>query len=82
MEIIDELEEFKRGVYTGSAGYIGFDGAMDLNIMIRTFACKEGRVYFHSGGGIVIDSEASKEYQETLDKAAAIRESFSEVPLT
>ncbi|MBI2463675.1 anthranilate synthase component I family protein [Candidatus Peregrinibacteria bacterium] len=76
MEIIDEMEDFKRGVYTGSAGYIGFDGAMDLNIMIRTLVHTSGKVYFHSGGGIVFDSDPEKEYQETLDKAAALKESI------
>lgn len=75
MEIIDELEDFRRGIYTGSAGYIGFDGSMDFNIMIRTLAFKDGKAYFHSGGGIVVDSDPAKEYQETLHKAAALKES-------
>ncbi len=76
MEIIDELEDYKRGIYTGSCGYIGYDGAMDFNIMIRTIAFKDGKAYFQAGGGIVADSEAEKEYQETLHKAAAMRESI------
>lgn len=75
MEIIDELEDFRRGVYTGSAGYIGFDGSLDFNIMIRTLAFKDSKAYFHSGGGIVVDSDPEKEYQETLQKAAALKES-------
>jgi para-aminobenzoate synthetase component 1 len=72
MEIIDELEPTRRGVYTGSAGYLGFDGCMDLNIVIRTFVIKNGRVYFQVGGGIVSDSDPQAEYQETLDKARAL----------
>ena len=71
MELIDELEPTDRGVYTGAIGYFGFDGTMDLNIAIRTCILKEGRAYFHVGGGIVADSEPEAEYQETLDKASS-----------
>ena len=71
MELIDELESTNRGVYTGAIGYFGFDGTMDLNIAIRTCILKEGRAYFHVGGGIVADSEPEAEYQETLDKASS-----------
>ena len=71
MELIDELEPTNRGVYTGAIGYFGFDGTMDLNIAIRTCILKEGRAYFHAGGGIVADSEPEAEYQETLDKASS-----------
>ncbi len=71
MELIDELEPTNRGVYTGAIGYFGFDGTMDLNIAIRTCILKEGRAYFHVGGGIVADSEPEAEYQETLDKASS-----------
>ncbi|MBI5754717.1 aminodeoxychorismate synthase component I [Candidatus Peregrinibacteria bacterium] len=77
MEIIDELEDFRRGVYTGSMGYIGFDGRMDFNIMIRTLFVKNKMAYFHVGGGIVSDSDPTKEYQETLDKAGALLSSLS-----
>lgn len=77
IEIIDTLEDFKRGVYTGSMGYIGFDGRMDFNIMIRTLFVKNGMGYLHVGGGIVMDSEPRKEYQETLDKAGAFIQSLS-----
>lgn len=73
MEIIDELEDFKRGVYTGSAGFISFLGESDFNILIRTMLHKDGQVHFHAGGGIVIDSDPEKEYQETLDKIEALR---------
>ena len=71
MEVIDELEPTDRGVYTGSIGYFGFDGTMDLNIAIRTCILKNGCAYFHVGGGIVADSEPEAEYQETLDKASS-----------
>ena len=71
MEVIDELEPTDRGVYTGSIGYFGFDGTMDLNIAIRTCILKDGHAYFHVGGGIVADSEPEAEYQETLDKASS-----------
>ncbi len=72
MEIIDELEPTKRSVYTGSIGYLSFNGEMDLNIVIRTFIIKDGRAYFQVGGGIVYDSEPEAEYVETLDKARAL----------
>ena len=72
MEIIDELEPTRRGIYTGAVGYMGFDGGLDLNIAIRTFVVKGGRAYFQAGGGIVADSNPQAEYQETLDKARAL----------
>ncbi len=72
MEIIEELEPAKRGLYTGSIGYLGFDGAWDLNIVIRTIIIKEGTAYCHAGGGIVADSEPESEYEETLTKARAL----------
>ena len=72
MEIIEELEIFKRGLYTGSIGYMGFDGAWDFNIVIRTILLKNGKAYIHVGGGIVADSIPESEYNETLDKAKAL----------
>jgi para-aminobenzoate synthetase component 1 len=72
MEIIDELEPTRRSAYTGSIGYLGFDGNMDLNIVIRTFIIKNGKAYFQVGGAVVYDSEPEAEYQETLDKARAL----------
>lgn len=72
MEIIDELEPVTRGPYTGSLGYLSFTGAMDLNIIIRTFVIKNGVVYVQAGAGIVADSEPEKEYFETLKKAEAL----------
>ncbi len=72
MEIIDELEPTKRSIYTGSIGYLGFNGDLDLNIAIRTFLIKEGKAYFQVGGAIVYDSDPENEYQETLDKGRAL----------
>jgi len=72
MEIIDALEPTRRSVYTGSIGYLGFDGNMDLNIVIRTFIIKDGKAYFQVGGAVVYDSDPEAEYQETLDKARAL----------
>jgi para-aminobenzoate synthetase component 1 len=74
MEIIGELEPHRRGVYCGSLGYVGFDGNMDCNIAIRTLVYADGEISFCAGGGVVADSEASAEYQETLDKASAMLE--------
>ncbi len=72
VEIIDELESTRRGVYTGCIGYLGFDGETDLNIAIRTFTIARGRAWWQVGGGIVADSTPEGEYQETLDKGAAL----------
>ncbi len=72
MEIIDELEPTRRSVYTGSIGYLGFNGDIDLNIVIRTFLMKGKKVYFQAGGAVVYDSKPAEEYQETLDKVEAL----------
>jgi anthranilate/para-aminobenzoate synthase component I len=72
MEIIDELEPVVRGPYTGSIGYISFTGAMDLNIIIRTFVIKNQIAYVQAGAGIVADSDPEREYYETLKKAEAL----------
>jgi para-aminobenzoate synthetase component 1 len=72
MEIIDELEPTRRSVYTGNIGYIGFNGDLDLNIVIRTFLVKGKKAYFQAGGAVVYDSDPEAEYQETLDKARAL----------
>jgi len=77
MEIIDELEPTRRSIYTGAIGYIGFDGGMDLNIVIRTFIEREGRLYFQVGGGVVADSELEMEYDETTHKARALLEAVA-----
>lgn len=72
MQIIDEVERARRGVYCGAIGYIGFDGSMDTNIAIRTLTVSHGSVRFWAGGGIVADSQAEAEYQESFDKANAL----------
>lgn len=72
MQIIDELESGPRSVYCGSLAYIGFDGNMDSNILIRTMLLKNGEVHFWAGGGIVMDSRIEEEWQECMDKASAM----------
>lgn len=79
MEIIDELEPHRRGPYTGTLGYINPQGEMDFNILIRTLVVTEDSTDFCVGGGIVYDSAAAKEYDETLVKAEAIRRTMSEI---
>ena len=76
MEIIEELESHRRGIYCGAIGYIGYDGAMDTNIAIRTLVHVNERLYCWAGGGIVMDSALEAEYQESLDKAAAMIDLF------
>jgi para-aminobenzoate synthetase component 1 len=68
MEIIEELEPHRRGLYCGSIGYIGFNGNMDTNIAIRTLICVDSMIYCSAGGGLVADSQCEEEYQETLVK--------------
>lgn len=72
MEIIAELERQPRGAYTGSMGYINRDGSMDLNILIRTMVCEGDRLTVRAGAGIVADSEARAELQETRAKARGL----------
>lgn len=76
MEIIEELEPVRRGIYTGSIGWIGFDGDMELNIAIRTLLAKDGLAYVQAGAGIVIDSIPEAEYKESLKKAQALLEAM------
>ncbi|MFH1539186.1 MAG: anthranilate synthase component I family protein [bacterium] len=71
MEIIDELENVRRGLYTGSIGYISYNGVIDLNIVIRTFVIKNGIAHIQVGAGIVADSDPEFEYHETMHKAEA-----------
>lgn len=88
MQIIDELEPHARGVYTGAIGYFGCDGVSHFNVAIRTMVKKGREVFFHAGGGVVADSDAAAEYDETLAKArgmvaALVRaqeESYAPVP--
>ena len=72
MEIIDELEPSKRGIYAGAVGYLGFNGDMDLAIALRTAVVKDGMLYVQAGAGIVADSVPDSEWQETLNKARAV----------
>jgi para-aminobenzoate synthetase component 1 len=76
MEIIEALEPTRRGVYCGAIGYIGFDGDAEFNIAIRSLHLIDGRLDYQVGSGIVWDSKPEDEYQETLDKARAIRETL------
>lgn len=72
MEIIEELEPVRRGPYTGSLGWIGFNGNMELNIIIRTMLIKDGQAHVQAGAGVVIDSIPANEYKESLKKAIAL----------
>ena len=72
MEIIDELEPVKRGIYAGSVGYLGFHGDMDIAIAIRTAVLKDGQIHVQAGAGIVADSDPESEWQETQSKARAM----------
>jgi len=74
MQIIERLEPQRRGVYCGCIGYVGYDGDMDLNIAIRTLVQHGDSIYTWAGGGVVADSVVEGEYQESLDKAAAMLE--------
>jgi para-aminobenzoate synthetase component 1 len=76
MEIIEELEPGPRGVYCGAIGYVGFDGAMDTNIAIRTLVQRGDEACFWAGGGIVADSRCEEEFEETLYKAAGLLQLF------
>lgn len=78
MEIIDELEETKRGVYGGTVGYLAFDGRIDTCIAIRTVVFKDGKGYVQAGAGIVADSVPKKEYEETRNKAQAVIDAMKE----
>ena len=72
MEIIEELEPSRRGIYGGAVGYFGFSGNMDMCITIRTILIKDGMLNIQAGGGVVADSVPEREYQETVNKAKAM----------
>ncbi|MBU0723533.1 MAG: anthranilate synthase component I [Alphaproteobacteria bacterium] len=72
MEIIDELEKSRRGIYAGAVGYFSGDGAMDTCIALRTSVVKDGVMYVQAGGGVVADSDPESEYQETISKSRAL----------
>jgi len=76
IEVIDELEPTQRHVYTGSIGFFAPGGDFTLNIAIRTMVASGGKLHYQVGGGIVADSDPEREYQETLDKAAAMRKAI------
>jgi anthranilate synthase component 1 len=79
MEIIDELEAVKRGVaYAGAVGYFGADGSVDTCIVLRTGLVKDGVLYVQAGGGVVADSDPAAEYEESLQKAGALRDAAAE----
>ena len=79
MEIIDELENVKRGIaYAGAVGYFGADGSVDTCIVLRTGLCKDGRLYVQAGGGVVADSDPVAEYEETLHKSRALQRAAAE----
>ena len=72
MQVIDELESAQRNIYCGSIGYVGLHMDMDTSICIRTLLTENGNIHCWAGGGIVLDSDAEAEYQETLDKVNKI----------
>lgn len=72
MEIIDEVEPVKRGVFGGAVGYLGWHGEMDMSIAIRTCVIREGKVYVQAGAGLVADSDPASEWNETQIKARAV----------
>ena len=78
MEIIDELENKKRGLYGGTVGYLAFSGNIDTCIAIRTVLFRHGKAYVQSGAGIVYDSVPEKEYEETKNKALAVVNAIAE----
>lgn len=80
MAIIEELEGVRRGPYTGAAGFLGFDGSLHLNMLIRTLVVHGSRADLHVGGGIVADSDPQAEYEETEAKAAGLLAAFGLMP--
>lgn len=76
MEIIDELEPVRRGIYAGALGYFGFAGNMDLCIGIRTIVIYKDTIYFQAGGGVVADSVPELEYKETINKMSALKKAI------
>ena len=72
MEIIDEMEPAKRGIYGGAVGYLAWNGNMDTAIAIRTAIVKDGMLYIQAGGGVVADSVARLEWKESMNKGRAI----------
>jgi anthranilate synthase component 1 len=81
MEIIDELEPEKRGIYGGGLGYFAANGEMDMCIALRTAVVKDGKLYVQAGGGVVFDSDPEAELQETLNKSKALRRAAEDAGL-
>ena len=81
MEIIDELEKEKRGIYGGGCGYISSNGDMDICIALRTALVKDGKLYIQAGGGVVYDSDPEAEFQETVNKSKALRQAARDAGL-
>ena len=79
MEVIDELEISKRGIYGGACGYLSFGGEMDVAVAIRTGVIKDGMLYVQAAAGIVADSIAEMEWQETEAKARAVLRAAEQV---
>lgn len=78
MEIIDELEPEKRGIYGGAIGYFAANGEMDMCIALRTGVIKDGQLYIQAGGGVVYDSDPESEFQETVNKSRALQRAAEE----
>ena len=78
MQIIDELEQGRRGIYTGSIGYVSCSGDCDLNVVIRTALCQSGKCHIGVGGGITYESDVEFEYEETMQKAKALLEAIGQ----
>lgn len=81
MEIIDELEPEKRGIYGGGVGYFAANGEMDMCIALRTAVVKDEKLYIQAGGGVVFDSDPEAEYQETVNKSKALRKAAEDAGL-
>jgi anthranilate synthase component I len=77
MQIITELEKTRRNCYAGAVGYFGFDGTVDSCIVLRSLVLKNDKAYFQAGAGIVADSNASREYEETINKAGAMLQAIT-----
>ncbi len=81
MEIIDELEPEKRGVYGGGVGYFAANGEMDMCIALRTAVLKDETLYIQAGGGVVYDSDPEAEYEETVNKSRALQRAAQDAGL-
>jgi anthranilate synthase component 1 len=81
MEVIDELESEKRGVYGGGVGYFSVNGDMDICIALRTAVTQDDKLYIQAGGGVVYDSDPEAEFQETVNKSNALRQAARDAGL-